>query len=184
MMRDRLYLGVYAAAVVAATSIHGLRFLWLLGLFVYLAAWRSAGRVAWKAIRAILIFNSVVSAAYATAALVRGDFRADYLALLNSRVFVMTSMTFVLADRANLLRAISFSKPLTHLATLAISQIRILRRTQQEIRLALRSRTIGRLGLRVLYRHAGASGSYFLDRALRDSTEITMGMKSRGFFDD
>lgn len=184
MTRDHLLLGAYAAAVVAATSIHEPRLLWIMGAATYLLAGRSAPRVAWRALRAILLFNSIVSVAYAVSMAFGGGHGWSYLLLMNLRVFVLTSATFLMIRRVNLVRAVSFSPTLVHLTTLSLSQLRTLQRTQEDLRLALRSRTLDRLGLRNLYRHAGASGSYFLDRALRDATEITHGMRSRGFFHD
>jgi energy-coupling factor transporter transmembrane protein EcfT len=45
----------------------------------------------------------------------------------------------------------------------------------------MRCRSPRRPGTTDLYRHAGAAGAFFLERALHDSEEIAQAMRSRGF---
>lgn len=183
-MKDRVALLLYLAALVAASLIHDP--LWLGGgLLVVLAlAGRAAPRVLRRAVLAVLVFSSMVSVSYWIIAWVRGESPYEYLLLLNLRVLLMTSMSFLVIERVDLLRALSFSKTLVYVVTLASSQLLAFRRLYHEMGLALRSRSLGRLRVRDLYRHAAASGSFFIEKALADASEMAQGMTSRGFFDD
>jgi cobalt/nickel transport system permease protein len=102
---------------------------------------------------------------------------------MNLRVYLLTYLTLWLSARVNLFRALDFSRTLVFLLTLAYSQALSLRRVYQEFRLALRSRTIGRLAARDVYRHRASLGGFLLDKSLHEATDIAQALRSRGFFD-
>ncbi|MFH1679616.1 MAG: ABC transporter permease [Candidatus Eisenbacteria bacterium] len=183
-MRDRAALLLYVAAVVCATLLHDVLFLAAALAAAVLFSGRSAPRLAARAARAILIFNAVVTVSYAAISLLRGSFEPVYLLRMNLRVFLMTYLTFFLISRINPFRALSFSPALLYLFTLAYGQIAVFRRLYDDFRLALRSRSPAKIRRRDLYRHAGATGAFLLEKALHDSTEIAQAMRSRGFFSD
>jgi cobalt/nickel transport system permease protein len=68
--------------------------------------------------------------------------------------------------------------------TLAIGQLATFRRLLADFRLAMTSRTVRRVTMKDMYRHSASAASFLFLKALADSTEITDGMKSRGFFND
>lgn len=183
-MRDRVFLALYAASVVVLTTIHEVRFLLAALAAVALLAGRDLPRLALHVMRAILLFNGIVSASVLAAGVLRGAVPWGYLALVNLRVATLTLLTFLVFRRIGLARALSFAPPLAWLLTVAQGQILSLRRMLLDLRLALRSRTIGRLGLRTAYRHAAGTGAFFLQRSLASAEEIALAMKSRGLFDD
>lgn len=183
-MRDRLWLIVYLAAVVIATLVHAIP--WL--AFGVVAVLALAGRSAWKVLRravlAVLAFNVVISLSYAVVAIIQGVFAWDYLVLMNLRVVLITSMTFLLVERINPFKALAFSPALSYLLTLSYTQLLTFRRIYHDMRLALTSRSLGRLGLRQWYRHGAASGSFFVEKAMSNAAESAQAMRSRGFFND
>lgn len=183
-MKDRIALAVYLLAVVAATLVH--RPLWLAaGLVLVLGlAGRAAPRVLGRALLAVLAFSAVVSLSYLLLAALQGRTAWDYLLLLNLRVLLITAMTFLLAERINPFKALAFSPALSYLLTLSYTQLLTFRRIYHDMRLALASRTLGRLGWRTLYRHGAASGSFFVEKALSNASESAQAMRSRGFFND
>jgi len=183
-MRDKAALFLYAATVLCVTLVHDIRLLAATLAVVLLFSGRSAPHLAARAGRAILVFNAAVSVSYAALALLRGTFRPEFLLRMNLRVFLLTYLAFLLVSRINPFRALSFSPALLHLFTLAYGQIIVFRRLFDDFRLALKSRSPARIGTRDLYRNAGAAGSFFLEKALHSSTEITEAMRSRGFFRD
>lgn len=181
-MRDRLALFAYMAGVILATSIHDIAFLGIaLGFLLLLAGVKSL-RIAKRAALSVAAFNSVVTVSYLLVSLWRGGFSAYFVALINLRVFLLTYMTFLLVDRVNILRALSFSKSMQYLFTITYSQTLTFRRIFSDFRMALRSRTVGRLSIRDRYKHGASTGAYFLQKALYDATEVTRAMNSRGFF--
>jgi cobalt/nickel transport system permease protein len=184
MNRDTLAFIVYCAAVVAITLIHDTGLLALIFALVSLIAGKDWLRVASKALRAVVVFNAIVTVSYTAVSLVRGDFSPGYLVLVNIRVFLLTFLTALAARRLNLLRVFSFSRTMSYVITLALGQLVTFRRMLDDFRMAMTSRTIRRAGLRDMYRHAASSASFFFSRSMNDAAEITHGMKSRGVFDD
>ncbi len=183
-MKDRVLLLLYIAAVVAITCVHDV---WLLlagvGVALVLAG-RDAWRIARRAALAVLLFNTVVSLSYLILAGFQGTLSWGFLALLNTRVFLLTYAAFLLIRRINPFRALAFSRTLGFLLTLAYGQIMTFRRLLADFRLALRSRSLVRPGLRDVYRHGAATAGFFFGKSLRDTIEITQAMSSRGFFHD
>jgi len=181
-MKDRLLLLGYAVAVIAATLVHDPW--WLAGgLLVAVAlAGRQAPTIGWRALRAVLFFNFVISAGYAAGALFGQPVRVDYLILVNIRVYVLIFLTFTLVARIDFLRGVNFSRSLTYLATLALSQIITFRRLFEDLRLAAESRRLRRLRLRESYLQSAAAAVHLFDRAEHDAREIALAMRARGFF--
>jgi len=110
-MRDRLLLIGYAAAVIAATSVHDPR--WLaagLGLAL-LAAGRDAPRLLRRTLLAMLAFSAVVSVGYVVAGLLAGNLHPEYLIRINIRVCLLTFLTSLLVARVDFLRALNYWRP-------------------------------------------------------------------------
>ncbi len=183
-MKDRVMLLAYFAAVLLATSIHDLRFLGAGLATVALLAGRRLPRLLKRTAMAILLFNSVVTISYTALSLWQGNFSGHYVLLINLRVFLLTALTFLLAERFNPFRAFAVSRSLLYLTTLCYSQVLTMRRLFGEFRHAFRSRSIVRPGLRDLYRHGAATAAFFLHKSVSDAGEIAQAMTSRGFFND
>jgi cobalt/nickel transport system permease protein len=181
-MKDRLLLLGYAVAVLAATSIHDPLWLVVGLLLAFAAAGREAPTIGWRALRAVLVFNLVISVGYAASALFGQTVSVDYLILVNLRVFLLIFLTFTLAARVDFLRAVNFSRPLTYLTTLVLSQIITFRRVFEDLRLAGESRRLRRLRLRESYLQSAAAAVHLFDRAEHDAREIALAMRARGFF--
>lgn len=183
-MKHRAALFVYLAAIVLLTSIHDYRFLAAALAAVALLSWKDAPRIARRTVRAVLPFNAVVTLSYLLFSRLAGDFQAAYIVRMNLRVLALSSCTFLFVSRVDPFRAFSFSPSLLYLLTLAYGQTAVFRRLFEDFRLAFRSRSPARARTVDLYRHAGATGAYFLGKALHDSTEIADAMRSRGYSRD
>lgn len=181
---ERVALLSYLAAVVALTSVHEPL---VLGGALALALVIS-GRRALAVVRRVALtvgpFCLLISATYAAMAVLEGRPYGGYLLLLNLRVAALTALTFVVAERVNLARALGFSRGLLYVVTLATSQAMTLRRLVEDYRLALRSRTVVRLPLRDRYRHSAVSAARLLTKATHHASEIALAMRARGFFDE
>ena len=176
-MRDRLLLGLYLAAIIAATLVHRPTLLAGGLLLVALLSGREAARIG----RGALPFAGVLSLSMLAAGHLAGGSVPAYLLRMNLRLLLLTWMSLLLTRRVNLFRALAFSPRLSALLVLASGQIRVTRRLLAEFRLALASRSPERPGLRLLYQHAGATGRHFLRRSLRDGEELAQALRSRGF---
>ncbi len=184
MKRDHIYLVLYLATIMAATLIHE-PVLLATGLFLILLI---AGGEAWhllrRALLAILAFNAVVSLGYAAMAWMRDISPWETLLRINLRVLLLTTLSFLFIARANLFRALDFSKSLTYVLGLAYSQALTFRRAHEDFRLALASRSLKRPGLMDRYRASAAAVSWFLEKSLHAATQSAQALRSRGFFHD
>lgn len=181
--RERLALLVYAGAVLAATLVHDP--VWLaagLALTLVLAG-GDAIRLLLKALRTVLVFNLAVSLGYALLAWLRAESPWSTLLLINLRVLLLTTLTFLFVARVNLFRALGFSRNLTYLLGLAYSQALTLRRAHEDFRLALTSRSPRRPGLLDRYRASAAAASWYMEKGLAAARDSAQALKSRGFFD-
>jgi cobalt/nickel transport system permease protein len=183
-MIDRILLILYISLVVTATFIHDPLILALMLAAVYITAYGSIIAIAKRAALSIFAFNSIITLSYIAVTLLQGRFSAQYILLINLRVFLITSLTFLCCERINFFKALAFSRSLTFVMTLSYSQIMIFRRLLGDFRAALQSRSLRTPSLRDLYRHSAMLGSYFLQKALAQAYEVSDAMKSRGFFND
>jgi cobalt/nickel transport system permease protein len=119
---------------------------------------------------------------YVIGVLIGNDFQFGYLMLINIRVLLLTSLTFLLAARVDFLRARNFSRTPSYLVVLALSQITTFRRLKGEFLLAGESRRLRRWSLRDGYARGAAAGVRFFDKAERGAEKIAAAMRSRGFF--
>ncbi len=181
-MRDRLWLAAYLATVVGITMVHRVDVIAAVLLAGLLLAGRDAPRLARRAVVAVALFTLVVTGSYALATGWRGELDWGYLLLVHLRVFTLTLLTFLLARRVDLYRALGFSRTLLYALTLGSSQMLTLRRQLAEFRHGLASRSPRRPRVRDLRRHSAAIGALLVRKAMNDSTEIAQGMRSRGFF--
>lgn len=173
-------LALYFVAMILIAALHDLRILGGLLIVAALLAGRRILAIARRAILALLIFNSVISIAYVVMALAQGTFVPRYLALINLRVFLLTFLTFLFHERVNPLSAFSFSRALLHLLTIAYGQALVFRRLLADFRFALESRCPHRPGMRDLLRSSAAAALFFFGKSLRNATEVTQAMISRG----
>jgi len=184
MQRDRVYLGLYLVAVLAATLIHDP--VWLaVGLaLVLLSAGRQAANLLRRAVLTVLAFNTLISLSYIGMAWWQDISPWQTLLRLNLRVLLLTCLTFLFIARSNLFQALSFSTSLTYVLGLAYSQSLTFRRAHEEFRLALSSRSLRRPGLLDRYRASAAAVSWFIEKSLHAATQSSQALRSRGFFHD
>jgi cobalt/nickel transport system permease protein len=184
IVKAKITLLAYLAAVVLGTAVHEIGLLALGLSLVLVLAGRDWLRILRRACIAILFFNAVITLSYGVIAGIRGTFSLEFVVLVNLRVLLLTSLTFLFASRVNPFEALAFSRTLTYLFTLSYSQSMVFKQALVNFRLAFRSRCIEQVSLRDRYRHSARTGVYFLDKSLHQATEITQVMRSRGFFDD
>jgi cobalt/nickel transport system permease protein len=183
-VRDRIILALYLVAVLVITLIHDLWFLAGAIALAFLLSGRDFVSIAKRAARAVLFFSSVVTVSYCIVSGLEGNFSGSYVLLITMRVFLLTFLTFLLAQRANPVKALGFSRTLLFMASLAQSQVLTWRRILLEFQEALESRSLGRLRSREIMRHAASTGAFLVRKSMADTREIAHAMRSRGFFND
>lgn len=179
----RLTFLLYLLVLIGLTFVHEPTvFLCALAIMIVLSG-RKVLHISRHVLRALLFFNTTVSAGYAIMASLRGQAFADTLILLNLRVFALTWLTFLVLHRVYLPSALSFSTTLIFFLTVSWSQARLYTRVYEEFRLALESRSPDAPGLRQRFRMISAAGRSLIDRSLHDAEERALAMKARMFFE-
>lgn len=179
-MADRFKLLAYLAAIVATSWLTAP--VWLAaGLLAVLAlCGRDAGRLLRRAVLATAIFSGTVSLSYAAyIGWTRHALPLDWLLMVNLRVLLMALLSFLFIARVNLFLALGFSRRLSLLLVLATSQSLALRRTLDEFRLGLASRSVRPASLATRARAAAHAVAWLLDRALANAHESAQALQSR-----
>ncbi|MFY9261005.1 MAG: ABC transporter permease [Gallionella sp.] len=183
-MNPRAWLFLYLAAVVAITFVHHLPTLTFLLLAALVFSGQHRWRIARRVLLAMLTFNLTVSLGYATIALWQGNFKPDYLWLVNLRVFLLLYLGFWFVAAVDLLAALARMPLLRLIATLAIGQIKTFERVLNDFNLAFRSRNLARPHLLDRAHHAASQAQSLLDKSVASANETALAMRSRGAFDD
>ena len=134
-----------------------------------------------KVIKSIFLFNLSITLGYAFMGYIKGVFVLKYLIYINLKVYLLTYFVFWFFDRVDMVRFFSFSKELSYLLSISLSQIISYKKTFEDMRLAFKARVIKRLKEREKGFIVNVFG-FFLQKALNDSKERSLAMKSRGFF--
>ena len=180
----RFWLAAYLTSVVAITFVHQPGMLAAALAVALIASGGAWWRLLRRTILSVLAFNLAVSAGYALVAWWQGRYSADYLLLINLRVVLLVFLGFWFISRVNVLRALSFSRTLSFVATLAVGQIGTFTRIIRDFRLAFASRNPVRASLASRGRHAAAQAGHLLDKSVCGAADTAMAMRSRGCFDD
>ncbi len=183
-MKDKLFFVLYLLGIIALTSVHNLWFFLGFLFVLFVLSGKSIVPVLKKTVLSIILFNSIVSISYIIYSIFKNQEWFEYILLLNLRVFTITFMTFLFIDRVNIFKALSFSKTLQFLLVLSYSQILTYKKSFNEFKLALKSRTVQKPERKDMYNFISRVFYFFLNKSMNNSKEISQAMKSRGFFID
>ena len=149
---------------------------------LWLISFKQSYKLTLKVIKSIFLFNFGISIAYLIMALFKNS-SLDYLLYINLKVFAMTYFVFWFFSKNNMVQFFSFSKELSYLLTITLSQIYSYKKTFEDFRLAYKARVIRK----IRERENGfitKTFEFFLKKALKDSKERSLAMKARGFFNN
>ncbi|WP_457749324.1 hypothetical protein [Sulfurimonas sp.] len=102
-----------------------------------------------------------------------------YLLYINMKVYTTTYFVLLFFERVNVVKFFAFSATLSYLLTLTLSMVYSYKKTFEEFRLAVRAR--GSIENKEFIKQVFA---FFFQKAMDDSKERALAMRSRGFFDD
>ncbi len=183
--RARLWLGAYLMALTGVAFVHSPAALAVLCALALGAAGVARWRLLRRTLLAVLVFNVSVSLGHVLMAAWQGLGPSwAYLGLMNLRVLLMVFLGFWFVSRVNLVAALSFSRMLGFLATLAIGQVQVFARLRRDFRLAFVSRNPQAAGWHSRLRHSAAHAACLLDKSVARAEDTSLAMRSRGCFDD
>ena len=171
---------LYVGGIIVFTFFHNVYFYALLIFFLLILSGKEFIPTVKKTFFSIIIFNSVITISY----VIINGFDWYYIALINTRVFGITFMTFLFIKKVNLFRLFSFSESLMFIITLSYTQILSFQKHLTDFRLAFKSRVILKPRFSERYNFFQRVIQFFMKSSLERSKEINMAMKSRGFYTD
>ncbi len=135
-----------------------------------------------KVILSVFLFNLGVSIGYLVLSFVKGISPFEYIVYINLKVILMTYFVFWFFSNVDIVKFFSFSKDLSYLLSITLSQIYSYKKTFTDFRDAFRARVVN---LRDKEKEFIANTfKFFLKKAFKDSKERSLAMRARGFFDD
>ncbi|MEO1959270.1 MAG: hypothetical protein ABGX23_06935 [Nautiliaceae bacterium] len=135
-----------------------------------------------KVILSVFLFNLGVSIGYLILSFVKGVSPFEYVIYINLKVILMTYFVFWFFSRVDIVKFFSFSKDLSYLLSITLSQIYSYKKTFIDFRDAFRARVVNLKDKEKEF--IANTFKFFLKKAFKDSKERSLAMKARGFFDD
>ena len=160
---------------------HSIFLLYILPI-LWLLSYRQFVKLNIRVIKSIFFFNFSVSLGFIVASLIKGVSPIEFLVYINLKVYVLTYFVFFFFSKVNIVQFFSFSKDLSYLLMISLSQIISYKKSFEDFRLAYKARVIRKLRQRQRG-FIALMFEFFMKKALDDSKERTMAMKARGFFD-
>lgn len=182
-LRDRILFGLYLLGLAIILSSHSFYLLGFFAILLLLLARTAWFKILKKALKSIFFFNIAISVGFLIISLLNQRPWMEYLLLFNLRVFDLTLSTMLFSHYVNIALALSFSKTLSFLLSISLSQIYSYQKSYENFMLSLKSRLIKKMSERSQKEFITSVFGYFFTKALYDSEEKSLALKARGFFD-
>lgn len=160
---------------------HSIYLLYMLPL-LWLVTYRDFIKLNTRVIKSIIFFNLGVSVGYIVVSYIKGVSPVEFLLYINLKVYMLTYFVFYFFSKVDVVEFFAFSKELSYLLMISLSQIISYKKSFEEFRLAYKARVVKKLRERERG-FVTTVFEFFLKKALSDSKERTLAMKARGFFD-
>jgi len=149
---------------------------------ILLIDYKNAIKRSKKVIFSIFLFNFSVSIGYFLMSLFKNIKPWEYIIYINLKVFLMTYFVFLFFEKINVTKFFSFSKDLSYLMTMTLSQIFSYKKTFEDFKMAFKSRVINIKNKEKTF--IANTFKFFFTKSLNDSKERSLAMKARGFFEN
>ncbi len=172
---------LFVSTLFALLYIKDIKILFIVLLMLWIVSFKDFIKLNKKVIKSIFLFNLSITLGYAFMGYIKGVFVFRYLIYINLKVYLLTYFVFWSFKKIDMIRFFSFSKELSYLLSISLSQIISYKKTYEDMRLAFKARVIKKFK----ERQKGFvvnSFRFFFEKALHDSKERSLAMKSRGFF--
>ncbi|WP_297440842.1 hypothetical protein [Sulfurimonas sp.] len=177
-----LYRAIFFIVLLAVLLIKDTALLLTVLMVLWIVYYRDFVVLNVKVVKSILFFNLSVTIGYLVMSFLKGFNPTAYLLYINLKVYTITFFVFSFFSKINIVHFFAFSKDLSYLLTISLSQIISYKKSFEEFKLAYKARIVKHLQsrdkafiIRVF--------DQFLQKSLKESKERTLAMKSRGFFD-
>lgn len=182
-MKEKIKLVLYIFFLIFFTVLSNSYAFFIFILFLFLLDLKFFKKNIKRTLFSISFFNLTITLGYIIFTSIKARVDFDYVILINLRVFLLTYLTFFFISHTNLFLALDFSKNLSALLSIALSQIIQYNKIMEDIKFAQRSRVIVK-DKKLLRYFSKAEINYFFTKSINNAKETSLGMKSRGFFND
>ena len=161
-------------------SCHNILYLALSIILFYIIDLKNFKKLNKKVLHSIFLFNLAITISYAIMFLFNKDLNLWYLLYINLKVYAITYFVAFFFSKVDMVQFFAFSKDLSFLLTITLSQIISYKKSFYDLKTALKARVIKRLRekgfiLKVF--------DFFFQKAMQDSNQRVLAMKARRFFD-
>ena len=160
------------------SSIYMLYIIPILWLFSY----KEFFRLNKKVIKSILFFNLGITLGYILISYLKNESFYEYVFYIDLKVYLLTYFVIWFFRRIDIVGFFAFSKDLSYLLSISLSQIYSYRKSLEDLVLAYRTRVISKIYKRdrlfVLRLF-----DFFMQKSMKDAKQRALAMRARGFFD-
>lgn len=149
-------------------------------MLILLLIFEGSLKIALKAFKAIFLFNLSISLGYVL--LNFPNFDIDFLLYFNLRVYTLCYFVLLFFSKVDLIYFFSFSKELSYLLSITLSQIASYKKSFEDFKLAFKARSIKKTKDRD-FQFIIRVFDYFFKKSIHSAKERSLAMKARGFFD-
>lgn len=175
--------GIFLVVLFGILLLQSIPLLFTFLSMLWLVSYKDFFKLNKRVLRSIVWFNLSVTIGYIVMSFVEGFSPWSFLLYINMKVYLLTYFVFYFFSKVDMLEFFSFSKDLSYLLSISLSQIISYKKTFEEFKLAYRARIVRKLRDRK-YKFITQVFEFFLLKTLGDAKERTMAMKARGFFDN
>lgn len=149
--------------------------------FLWIVSYKEMIKLNKKVLKSIVLFNLGISLGYVVMGYVKGINVWEYLLYINLKVYALSYFVTLFFHKVDMVRFFSFSKSLSFLLSISLSQIISYKKTFEDFKYAFRARVIKKLKQREKNFITTVFG-FFFEKAMSDAKERTLAMKARGAF--
>jgi len=164
-------------------SLHSSEYLFPLLVVLWAVSYKDFLSLNKKVVKSIVWFNLSVSLGYIAMSMFQEYSPWEFVLYINLKVYLITYFVFYFFSKVDMISFFSFSKELSYLLSISLSQIISYKKSFEDFTLAYKARMVKKLRERE-QGFITRVFEFFLTKALKDSKERTLAMKARGFFDN
>ena len=176
-----LYRVSFVITLLALLWLRDIRVMFVAVVLLWIVSYKDIVKLNKKVIKSIFLFNMSITVGYVILSFFKDVSLVSFIVYINLKVYLLTYFVFWFFAKVDVVDFFSFSKDLSYLLSISLSQIVSYKKTYEDFRLAYKARVIKKLR----QREKGFIGrvfDFFLQKALKDAKERSLAMKARGFF--
>ena len=122
----------FVSALFALLYLKDIKILFIVLLLVWIVSFKDFIKLNKKVIKSIFLFNLSITLGYTFMGYIKGVFVFRYLIYINLKVYLLTYFVFWFFSKVDMIKFFSFSKELSYLLSISLSQIISYKKTKRE----------------------------------------------------